>query len=82
LTTLAQRNGGVFPAERVANSIDGRDLPLAHGTREMPVWGTVFDITGSLIETAGDAEHRIEDLLAYLRELQVPANANRATDAR
>lgn len=72
LTTLSQRNGGVFPTERVASYIDGRDLPPAHGSREMPVWGSVFDITGSLIATAGDSAVRIEDLMEYLRELQAP----------
>jgi mono/diheme cytochrome c family protein len=73
LTTLSQRNGGVFPIERVASYIDGRALPPAHGTREMPVWGTVFDVTGRLIETAGDSELRIQALIEYLQRLQVRA---------
>jgi len=42
LTTLARRNGGIFPAERVARTIDGRVTIGSHGTREMPVWGQVF----------------------------------------
>src|SRR5579863_1840809 len=42
LTTLARRNGGVFPLAAVIEIIDGRTLIAAHGTREMPIWG--FDL--------------------------------------
>jgi mono/diheme cytochrome c family protein len=42
LTTLAKRNGGVFPISRVYNVIDGREEIKAHGTREMPIWGRHF----------------------------------------
>jgi hypothetical protein len=42
LRTLAQRNGGVFPADAVTAYIDGRDLKAAHGDRQMPIWGDVF----------------------------------------
>jgi mono/diheme cytochrome c family protein len=41
LTRIAARNGGVFPAERVRQIIQGRG-PAAHGDRSMPVWGDVF----------------------------------------
>jgi mono/diheme cytochrome c family protein len=43
LTALARRNGGRFDAARVAASIDGRSAVAGHGTREMPVWGVVFE---------------------------------------
>lgn len=40
LTTLAKRNGGKYPADHVTNVIQG-DLRLpAHGSKEMPVWGS------------------------------------------
>jgi mono/diheme cytochrome c family protein len=42
LRTLAQRNGGVFPADAVAAYVDGRESRAAHGDRQMPVWGEVF----------------------------------------
>ena len=42
LTKLSERNGGVFPFERVFRVIDGR-LPVeGHGTTDMPVWGRTF----------------------------------------
>jgi len=42
LTRIADRNGGTFPMDEVAATIDGRKLPIAHGVREMPVWGERF----------------------------------------
>jgi len=72
LRGLARRNGGVFPADAVASYIDGRDPPPAHGNRQMPVWGTVFDATARIVEGAEPAASRIEALVAYLRRLQQP----------
>ena len=43
LTRIAQRNRGTFPFQRVKEIIEGKDPgPLAHGSREMPVWGPIF----------------------------------------
>ena len=42
LTRIAWRDGGEFPREDVKRSIDGRVERLAHGPREMPVWGIRF----------------------------------------
>ena len=42
LTTLSKRNKGVFPLQRVYEVIDGTDALKAHGTREMPIWGTAY----------------------------------------
>lgn len=44
LTTLARRNGGVFPFARVYEFIDGTQTVKAHGTREMPIWGRDYRI--------------------------------------
>ncbi len=67
LTQFATRNGGVFPAARVARIIDGRDVP-AHGDREMPVWGDVFmrrpDATEDTIRA------RVEALVQFLASIQ------------
>jgi mono/diheme cytochrome c family protein len=43
LTTLAQRTGGRFDEAAVMAVIDGRRAVAAHGPREMPVWGAVFE---------------------------------------
>jgi hypothetical protein len=42
LTVLAKKNNGVFPVNKVHQIIDGRDLLISHGTREMPIWGYRF----------------------------------------
>ncbi len=42
LTVLAKKNGGVFPFNSVYEVIDGRHLVIAHGTRDMPIWGDRF----------------------------------------
>jgi mono/diheme cytochrome c family protein len=70
LRTLARRNGGEFPADAVAGFIDGRNLPVAHGYRVMPVWGDVFDTTARLVEDAPGARARIAAVVDYLRGLQ------------
>jgi mono/diheme cytochrome c family protein len=44
LTTLARKNGGVFPVDRVSRIIDGREDLKAHGPREMPIWGVDYQI--------------------------------------
>jgi mono/diheme cytochrome c family protein len=39
LTLLAKKNNGVFPFNSVYEIIDGRKTVVAHGTRDMPIWG-------------------------------------------
>ena len=43
LTILAKTNGGVFPTNAVYETIYGSKPVLAHGTREMPIWGERFN---------------------------------------
>lgn len=74
LTGIAQRNGGVFPAERVAEVIRGGSAVTTHGG-QMPAWGLVF-----LKDPAGPAdgqpatstavERRIAELVASLESIQ------------
>lgn len=74
LTRLAKGNEGEFPAERVRKSIDGRVEVRGHGRREMPVWGDVFQPTeGDPLDPqqVQTMEKRIDELVAYLRTLQV-----------
>jgi len=65
LTTFSARNGGMFPAERVRQMIEGRG-PAAHGDRSMPVWGDVFRQQNS----NADAAMRIESIVTFLRSIQ------------
>jgi len=42
LTTISKRNKGVFPFQHVYDVIDGTEILKAHGTRDMPIWGTRY----------------------------------------
>lgn len=67
LTLLARAEGGDFPFSRVYQRIDGRALPLAHGTRAMPIWGQRLKREG------GDETYvrgRILEIMLYLESLQ------------
>jgi len=67
LTQISQRNGGAFPVDRMHQIIDGRADVLAHGDREMPVWGQAF-----LERTDNEAEVRtkVHQLTVYLESIQ------------
>lgn len=60
LTTLAAKNGGKFPYERVAAIIDGSQTSRIHGTPDMPVWGEIFAVSsGTESPSAAAAVRRI-----------------------
>ena len=66
LTQLASGNGGVFPTERVAARIDGRDTVIAHGS-PMPIYGAFFDGAARVqIDTEDTADLFGEDQARYL----------------
>ncbi|MFZ5511188.1 MAG: c-type cytochrome [Pseudomonadota bacterium] len=76
LTQLAKNNGGVFPVARVYEVIDGRQQVKAHGTREMPIWGTDYSVKAA--EYYRDVDYdpeafvraRVLALIDYLHRLQ------------
>jgi len=71
LRTLAQRSGGVFPADAVAAYVDGRNLKTAHGDRQMPIWGDVFaGADGSA--TGRTVRRRIAAVVEFISMLQYP----------
>jgi len=75
LTTMARRNGGIFPVNRTFETIEGAGK--GHGTRDMPVWG--LDYTTQATEALPDLPYnqaqyvrtRIMALIEYLNLLQV-----------
>lgn len=66
LTTLSRTNGGKFPALRVRTSIAGDVTVPAHGSADMPVWGTLFRRMGN----DSQAAMRISNLTAYIEKMQ------------
>ena len=69
LTAIARRNGGRFPAEKIAKIIDGRESLKGHGGTDMPIWGDAFNDTRQGVD-----ERRVKaiiaDLVQYLATLQ------------
>lgn len=75
LTTMAKKNGGVFPSQRAYEIIDGRQDVEAHGPRAMPVWGrdyraNVPDLDGYYDLRTTVAQTKILALIDYLYRLQ------------
>jgi mono/diheme cytochrome c family protein len=73
LTTLGERYGMPLPKASLAAFIDGRRSIRAHGSSDMPVWGTL--LTAPLPpSTAGEnqASGNIHLILTYLETLQPP----------
>lgn len=71
LTRIASRNHGNFPYADVFATIDGRDMPLAHGTRDMPIWGNRYK-TALVAHGEKKVHERIDAIVRYLETLQVP----------
>ena len=75
LTQLRKKNQGEFPFWQVYRTIDGRETVRGHGTREMPLWGIMFQI-----EEGANGSHAQEDLVRgriwqlvyYLESMQAP----------
>jgi mono/diheme cytochrome c family protein len=72
LTLITERHDGQFPTVALVRIVDGRDVAIAHGTREMPVWGKRF---GEALEPGMAAETvrrgTAQLIVDYLAGLQV-----------
>ena len=69
LTTLAQKNGGKYPALHVTSVIRGEGNLPAHGSKDMPVWGPLFWHLSQGHE--GEVQQRVSNLDHYIESLQV-----------
>ncbi len=70
LTRLTAKNNGKFPSAEVYNAIKGDpNMPTpAHGSTNMPVWGTVFS---SMNQHSDAVVHlRIGNLVRYIETIQ------------
>lgn len=67
LTMISKRNGGIFPAKLIEHIISGDEVIIAHGSREMPIWGPIFH----QIESDRDFGNvRLRNLTKYLETIQ------------
>lgn len=69
LTKLSARHNGKFPEAEVHTAIlgDANALHGSHGSKDMPVWGRVFQATG---HDDMDSDLRLRNLVAYLKSIQ------------
>ena len=68
LTTLSAKANGKFPELKVFGAIHGDvDMP-AHGSKDMPVWGTVFQSMSH--DNGAGKQMRVANLTAYIKSLQ------------
>ena len=78
LRKLAARRHGVFDVNEIAKIINGRDMPRAHGTPEMPIWGSLFRfvaeasgiLTSDIEDSEKDAQKHIVAIAKYLKTIQ------------
>lgn len=69
LTRISARNAGVYPAERVGRTIDGRQFVRTHGESTMPVWGPIFARSPIVADEAA-IDARIHALVEYIQSIQ------------
>ena len=73
LTRISARNGGQFPEVRVKRYIEGADEIAAHGSRDMPIWGSLFrSLEPDLISL------RVLELADFLNSVEKAAAASLA----
>jgi mono/diheme cytochrome c family protein len=72
LRTLQRRGAGVFPADAVTAYVDGREIKAAHGSRQMPIWGDVFQPDDLRRRGEDRARGRIAAIVGFIAELQYP----------
>jgi mono/diheme cytochrome c family protein len=72
LTRLADRHGLPLPKDAIAAMIDGRRDVVAHGPREMPVWGDEFfpGETADNPDRDGARRRTIRAIVEYLESIQ------------
>jgi mono/diheme cytochrome c family protein len=68
LTTLSQRHQGKFPAGYVSAVVKFGKSMAAHGSEDMPVWGSRFQTLDPVHDPTG--QQHVDDLLAFLASLQ------------
>lgn len=70
LTTLAKNNKGEYPSLHVMQTIRGDATYPAHGSKDMPVWGTAFRALQFDKDPNIDVQRRIISLDDYIALLQ------------
>jgi mono/diheme cytochrome c family protein len=70
LTLLSRNNHGKFPDTHVYSAIKGDVSANAHGSPDMPVWGTIFRDMANNSEDDRQSAMRLSNLCRYIQSLQ------------
>ena len=71
LTVLAKDNNGRFPDTHIVTVLQFGVETSAHGSQEMPVWGTALrSLSRGAVNPSAQEQQRISNLTNYLRSLQ------------
>jgi mono/diheme cytochrome c family protein len=79
LTVLSKNNGGKFPYQHVYDSISGKEVAKAHGTREMPIYYLTlarpqnpFGTGASIQRSQYQVDLEIKRITEYIKSIQQP----------
>jgi len=67
LTRISRGNNGHFPDERMMRILTGEESVTAHGSKDMPTWGAVFN---NMTTSVDMVQMRLHALVSYLEKLQ------------
>jgi mono/diheme cytochrome c family protein len=71
LTQLAKKNDGNYPGIRVGSVLQFSIPVAAHGSKDMPVWGRLFESLSAGNPTKrGESNARTKNITDYLESLQ------------
>jgi mono/diheme cytochrome c family protein len=70
LTRLSEKNEGRFPWQAVYETVDGREMPGGHGSRDMPIFGDRWTVDLPAEYADYYTRGRILEILLYLRSIQ------------
>ncbi|MGB9204235.1 MAG: c-type cytochrome [Terriglobales bacterium] len=68
LTLLTKTNGGKYPALKVTSTIRGETALPSNGSKDMPVWGTLFWSMSSGHQS--EVQQRVVNLTRYIETMQ------------
>ena len=67
LTLLTRTHGGAFPITKVERAIDGDEILISHGTRDMPIYGDLFR---AIRRDEAFVKQRVALLTGYIESIQ------------
>lgn len=67
LTMISRRNRGQFPELRIVHMLEGYEITAAHGSRDLPIWGSFFHDGNRDDQSLKRREHNLTE---YIKSIQ------------